>query len=76
MADKAYIYGLVDPRDRKIHYVGHTISPDQRLAQHITDAAQTTKTNWITELAALGLRPSMIELDVVDYAERFTTEYR
>lgn len=76
MTDKAYIYGLADPRDRKIHYVGHTINLDQRLAQHITDAAQTTKTTWLTELAVLGLRPLMIELDVVDYAERFTVEYR
>jgi hypothetical protein len=76
MTDKVYIYGLADPRDRKIRYVGHTIDLDQRTGQHLTDPAKTPKTAWIAELAALGLRPIMVELDEVDYAERFTVEYR
>ena len=76
MTDKAYIYGLADPRDRKIHYVGHTVDLAQRLAQHVTDTKQTAKTAWIAELSALKLKPLMVELAIVPYDQRFDHEYK
>ena len=33
---KAYIYGLVDPRDNQIHYVGHTVDMQGRLGGCLT----------------------------------------
>lgn len=65
--DKAYIYGLVDPRDRKIHYVGHSTAIHKRLDGHLSDTSVTPKTAWLAELVALGLKPVMVELDAVDY---------
>ena len=74
--DKAYIYGLVDPQNRKIHYVGHTISTASRLHEHIRDCADTPKTQWIATLADAGLCPELVVLDYVDYVDRFKEEYR
>lgn len=74
---KAFVYGLIDPRDASIRYVGHTAnSMAHRLSQHINDSANTPKTQWIAELAALGLQPGIVQLDAVDYDVRFQEEYR
>lgn len=72
----AYIYGLVDPRDRRIHYIGHTIDTDSRLHGHIRDCADTPKTRWIANLASVDLMPELIVLDCVDYNRRYQEEYR
>jgi len=74
--DMVYIYGLVDPRDRKIHYIGHTISTSSRLVEHIRDRSDTPKTQWIATLADGCLHPELVVLDHVDYANRFIEEYR
>lgn len=74
--EKAYIYGLSDPRDLRIRYVGHTVDLATRLSGHIADNAATPKTQWIAELASLGLQPVMVVLDEVLYNDRFHEEYR
>lgn len=74
--EKAYIYGLSDPRDLRIRYVGHTVDLATRFNGHISDTATTPKTQWIAELTALGLQPVMVMLDEVPYDDRFTEEYR
>lgn len=73
---KAYVYGLIDPRDKKIHYVGHTIDLDGRLAGHLSDNANTPKTQWIADLAKVRVNPVMVVLDEVDYRYRHREEYR
>lgn len=65
------IYGLIDPRDGKIRYVGKTIQRlDYRLQQHVwTSTRRPSKrivAGWITELAGWGLRPSIILLEEVE----------
>lgn len=54
-----YIYALVDPRTRMIHYVGQAYDVDSRYTQHMSDAAKTTKVAWLTELKKMGAQPGL-----------------
>lgn len=62
------VYGLIDPIEHKIRYVGKTTSPDKRLRDHIRQARHrsgrnTLKAEWIRRLASAGARPDMIVLE-------------
>lgn len=63
MYDKVYIYGLYDPRDDSLRYIGKTIHPKSRLWDHITDAKSRAlangKAQWIRELLELDLYPEL-----------------
>ena len=63
------IYGLVDPRDNKIRYVGKTKRQlNKRLYEHIFNkrTIRTYKSNWITALKKENLNPLIIELEICD----------
>jgi hypothetical protein len=47
---KTYIYGLVDPDDKVIKYVGKTKNPKQRYMLHLLDKEKSPKTDWIKNL--------------------------
>lgn len=53
------LYGLVDPRDSLIYYVGKTIDPLFRYSDHLQGKNNKAKAKWIKELASVGLRPRM-----------------
>lgn len=60
------IYGLLDPRDRSLRYVGKThMRREQRLERHL-EAAENGRTApvsvWIRDLAAQGLQPHIFVL--------------
>ena len=74
--DKVYIYGLIDPRDKRVRYIGSTVDVDQRLMGHLCDSSDTPKTRWLAHLAEDGLQPSLCVLDVVDVADRYYEEVR
>lgn len=59
------IYALVDPRDRRVRYVGWAYNVQRRLADHIYESRrlQTHKARWIRQLAACGLTPLVKELE-------------
>jgi GIY-YIG catalytic domain-containing protein len=59
------IYALVDPRDRKVRYVGRTRAPKRRLSSLLCAPAidNRRRHNWIKRLAARGLVPTMIILE-------------
>ena len=46
VSSKVHIYGLVDPRDRRIKYVGQTVNMSYRLSQHIKEQGSTPKCKW------------------------------
>ena len=73
----SYIYGLVDPRDNEIRYIGRTIDPDIRLRAHcrMVDPGKL-KTMWILELKAFQLEPEMKILEKVDRDEEEEAEKR
>jgi hypothetical protein len=60
------IYGLVDPKNNQIRYIGKTQQPlKRRLTQHIYDNGLSNKYkyNWINKLKNEGLKPQIIELE-------------
>ena len=63
------IYGLVDPRDNTVRYVGKTKRDlNIRLSRHINDKPihNNYKYNWICNLKKNGLKPIIIELEICD----------
>lgn len=60
------IYGLTDPRDGSVRYVGRSTSPAGRFYGHAADrrSVQRPKGAWLAELHRLGLRPRLVFLDV------------
>lgn len=69
---KVTIYGLVDPRDNQVRYIGKTVHLEIRLAEHIKDAKKEVKTykhDWIRSLLKIDLVPSVVILDIADSGE-------
>lgn len=58
-----YIYGLKDPRDGKVYYIGKSDNPRARLACHLCDGTNPKKVTWLDGLFALGLRPELVILE-------------
>lgn len=71
MNKSTLIYGLIDPRDGRIRYVGKTHQTLQaRLCKHISernhpDKKGYHKSAWIRCLVAIGLKPEIILLEKV-----------
>lgn len=60
-----YIYGLVDPRNNKLRYIGKSDDPKVRFAKHIREAKRSTilhRCAWIRGLLNEGLSPKLILL--------------
>jgi hypothetical protein len=58
-----YIYGLFDPRNGQLHYIGRTSNMERRLKQHCRADSNVRKIEWISELNSTWLEPMMQELD-------------
>ena len=64
MADPAEIYGLYDPRDDSLRYIGKSKNSAQRFKGHLSDFKRTTPVYlWIHQLRALGLKPYFLVLE-------------
>lgn len=78
---KTAIYGLADPRDGQLRYVGKTVGPlARRLGRHLNASSRrkNRKDRWIANLIAKDLRPEIFEIEVADdwvEAERFWIAY-
>lgn len=59
METKVYIYGLKDPRDFQIKYIGKTIDVDRRRKEHnqIHRNKKSKKNSWIIHLIKNGMQP-------------------
>lgn len=56
-----FIYGLVDPRDGQLRYVGQTVCGLRtRMSRHLADRSRSHRANWIGLLRGLGLKPQMV----------------
>lgn len=65
-----FIYGLIDPRNDQIRYVGKTVlAPKRRLATRIWHSKAAGRKHhrhaWLAGLAADGHVPEVVELEVV-----------
>lgn len=64
---KISIYALKDPRTDKIRYVGKTNqSLKARISAHFMDKCKCLRTQWMSELKSLGLRPVFIILESLE----------
>lgn len=76
-----YIYGLIDPRTLECRYVGKSIRPKGRVADHMNDRSKCHRTHWLNELREAGLWPDLLILETVNGAwpwqesERFWIAY-
>lgn len=58
--DHFVIYGLIDPRDGQLRYIGKSgRGTAWRLVRHLADTGRNYRTNWINSLKKLGLRPTV-----------------
>jgi hypothetical protein len=64
-----FIYGLVDPRDGRVRYVGKADKPAHRLQAHLKDTSTCHKVKWLNLLNKLGLRPDLVMLEEVPESE-------
>lgn len=74
---KTYIYGLQDPRDGLIYYVGKSNRPEYRLRQHLKD--ETTNRNkalWLGDLKVASIKPVLVILEETDAQDWATAERR
>jgi hypothetical protein len=53
-----FVYGLYDPTNGKLRYVGKTLDPEARLSGHLSQP-HTRLREWIRSLKTLGLKPEM-----------------
>ena len=64
-----YVYTLSDPRCGTVRYVGRSSNPTSRFKAHLKTyyySRTTAKEEWITELTAAGLVPTMTVIDSAD----------
>ena len=59
METKVYIYGLKDPRDFQIKYIGKTIDINRRYKEHIQTHRnrKSKKNSWVISLIKNGMQP-------------------
>ncbi len=81
---KNVIYGLVDPRNNQLRYIGKSETGKQRFAEHMKPRSLTKDTHkdrWIKQLVALDMKPDFIVIESFDtpeelfIAEEFWYEY-
>lgn len=70
---KFLIYGLIDPRDGQLRYVGKSTNGLERPRHHsypsVLLVEKTYKANWLRQLLAEGLKPDIEVLEVHETAE-------
>ena len=57
------IYGLQDPYDHRVRYIGLTSHPAQRAQEHLRDSSNWPKEAWIQRLRLHQRKPVMVELE-------------
>ncbi len=61
-----FIYGLIDPRDNRLRYVGRAVNPEHRRRQHIASARKGSGppcAAWIREVLDAGMEPGLVILE-------------
>jgi hypothetical protein len=64
---KVYIYGLVDPRNGELRYIGKTYSMQRRLWQHTSRPRNSHIGSWIKSLKNEGVSPEIFCLEEFDF---------
>jgi hypothetical protein len=73
--EQVYIYGLADPRDHVIRYVGKTSLPlGARLDWHMKEPTNQRMAEWLCELEWKGIRPEIAVLEICHVTKWENTE--
>lgn len=78
---RVFIYGLFDPRNGVIRYIGKAADLKVRMFGHLSDKRRVHKVHWIEQLKACGMSPSMCILEICEpgsdweEAEKFWIAY-
>jgi len=64
-----YIYGLYDPRNGLLRYVGKTNNIRIRHSAHTRENGECYKHNWVKSLISLGLRPEIKVLETIENSD-------
>jgi len=64
-----YIYGLYDPRNGYLRYIGKAINLKVRLALHLSETKNTHKNQWLAQLKSLRLVPEMRVLETIENSD-------
>src|SRR3990167_2852391 len=62
---ETYIYGLVDPRNGKMRYVGKADDPIKRLRLHLNEKRHCHRVHWIQSLLRQNLKPVLVIIQSV-----------
>ncbi len=65
MTSETIIYGLMDPRDRMVRYIGKSTRGLKRIAEHSDRRFNSLKVAWFDELKTIGLKPDWVILERV-----------
>jgi len=62
---EVYIYGLADPRDHVIRYVGKTVKPlYERATGHMNDPTNARMAEWVESLDAVNVVVEIVALEI------------
>lgn len=73
---ECFVYGLVDPRDQAIRYIGQTSRGLERPRSHWLGSSSYAVNVWVDELKALGLEFEIVVLEYVPKPELRDAEAR
>lgn len=63
-----YIYGLTDPETGAVRYIGKSIRPLERFANHMNEKSNCHRSHWLQSLKARGLEPGLVIFEEVSGA--------
>ena len=63
------IYGVVDPRNQELRYVGKTVKYADRCQEHIKSKGNTHRERWFTTLRNCNVRPEFFILEETSLEE-------
>lgn len=61
-----YIYGLLDPETIECRYIGQSIRPAERYANHMNEISNCHRSHWLQSLKKRGLFPIMVVFERVE----------
>jgi len=66
MSKKVYVYGLINPINNSLFYIGLTNNLKRRLSEHVRLKYNPNKDKIIEDIISKGYKPDIIELDSTD----------
>jgi hypothetical protein len=65
----AYIYGLFDPNDGSLKYVGKTVNIKTRLGIHLRRSRGKYGVAWLRSMLDAGVTPELRVIDTIEYTQ-------